>query len=130
MILADSSVWIDLFRDVDTREVEHLYGLFGREDVGLGDLILTEVLQGVDEDKEFDRVKRILSQFQCIDIAGGVVALRAAQNCRNLRGRGVTVRKTIDTLIATRCIQDGHSLLFSDRDFVPFVKFLGLKPEI
>ena len=130
MILADSSVWIDLFRDADTREVEHLCGLFGREDLGIGDLILTEVLQGIDDDKEFDRVKRILSQFHCVEIVGGAVALQAAQNYRNLRGKGVTVRKTIDTLIATRCIHDGHSLLFSDRDFAPFVKFLGLKPEI
>ena len=130
MILADSSVWIDLFRDADTREVEYLYGLFGREDLGIGDLILTEVLQGIDDDKEFDRVKRILSQFHCVEIVGGAVALQAAQNYRNLRGKGVTVRKTIDTLIATRCIHDGHSLLFSDRDFAPFVKFLGLKPEI
>ena len=127
MILADSSVWIDLFRDADTREVEYLYGLFGREDLGLGDLVMAEVLQGIDSDKEFDRVRRILSQFQCIEICGSAVALQAAQNYRSLRSRGITVRKTIDTLIATRCIRDDHSLLFSDRDFTPFVRFLGLK---
>ena len=130
MILAASSVWIDLFRDADTREVEHLYGLFGREDLALGDLILIEVLQGIDDDKEFDRVNRILCQFHCVEIVGGAVALQAAQNYRSLRSRGVTVRKTIDTLIATRCIHDGYSLLFTDRDFAPFVKFLGLKPAL
>ena len=100
--------------------------LFDRERIAVGDLMLVEVLQGIPADRDFDNALRIFSQFPVLTISGEAVALEAASNCRKLRSRGITVRKTIDTLIATRCIMDGHALLFSDRDFAPFVEHLGL----
>ena len=88
--------------------------------------MLAEVLQGFDGEKEFERALELLETLDRIDIAGHDVAVQAARNFRSLRAKGVTVRKTIDTLIATRCIEDGLPLLFSDRDFDPFVEYLGL----
>ena len=127
MILVDSSVWIDWFRNAATAEVDRLDVLVGRKQLAIGDLILTEVLQGTDSAREFERVRRILFEFPLVGIAGRDIAVEAAQNFRRLRAVGVTVRKTIDTLIATRCMRDGHQLLFRDRDFVAFVDHLGLE---
>jgi predicted nucleic acid-binding protein len=126
MILVDSSVWIDYFRDTDTREVARLDGLLGKEVLAIGDLILTEVLQGFPSDHEFEQAQLMFSAFNIVVVGGEAVALQAARNFRRLRALGITVRKTIDTLIATRCIMDGHRLLYSDRDFDPFVEHLGL----
>lgn len=126
MILVDSSVWIDYFRNKDTREVEQLDRLFDDEQLGIGDLILTEVLQGFDSDRDFNRASQLFSNLEVIELGGEAVAVQAARNFRTLRGLGITIRKTIDTLIATCCILDGHALLFSDRDFEPFVEHLGL----
>jgi predicted nucleic acid-binding protein len=127
MIIADSSVWIDYFANKATPQVELLDNLLGNEELLVGDLILAEVLQGTDRDIDFARVHRIMLSFEQIQIGGRDVAVQAAQNYRWLRNRGITVRKTIDTLIATRCIMDGHELLHSDRDFDPFVEHLGLR---
>lgn len=126
MILVDSSVWIDYFRGVPTPETDRLDALLGTEPLAVGDLILAEVLQGFTSDRDFDQALRLLSSLTVIDIAGHDIAIQAARNFRVLRGHGVTVRKTIDTLIATRCIEDGHALLYSDRDFDPFVEHLRL----
>ncbi len=126
MILVDSSVWIDYLRDRPTPEADRLDLLLGRVDLAIGDLIVAEVLQGCDTDAEFLQVSRLLGTLTAIDIGGSAVAIEAARNFRRLRTRGVTVRKTIDTLIATRCIVDDHALLHSDRDFDPFVAHLGL----
>ena len=126
MILVDSSVWIDFFRGVVTAECERLDALLGREPLAVGDLMLTEVLQGFDAERNFAAALRSMNTLEIIDIAGRDVAVEAARNFRRLRGLGITVHKTIDSLIATRCIMDGHSLLYSDRDFDPFVKHLGL----
>ena len=126
MILVDSSVWIDYFRNSDTPEVARLDSLLGNEPLAIGDLILTEVLQGFASERVFRRAQALLSSLELVVIGGEKVAIQAAQNFRTLRSLGVTVRKTIDTLIATRCIMDGHPLLFSDRDFDPFVEHLGL----
>ncbi len=126
MILVDSSVWIDYFRGRPTHQTDRLDALLGREPLAIGDIILTEVLQGFGRQREFDAALTLLDTFEVIEIAGRDIAVQAARNFRTLRERGVTVRKTIDTLIATRCIESGHALLFSDRDFEPFVEHLGL----
>lgn len=127
MILVDSSVWIDYFRGVVTPQSDRLDGLLGREGLATGDVVLTEVLQGFSSDRDFSQALRLLSSLTLVQIGGEDIAVQAARNFRTLRARGVTVRKTIDTLIATRCIQDSHALLYSDRDFDPFVEHLGLQ---
>ena len=126
MILVDTSVWIDFFRNTATPEVDRLDRLLGSEPIAIGDIILAEVLQGFDTDRAFDDAHRLLGRLDLIEIVGRDAAVQAARNFRHLRSRGVTVRKTIDTLIATRCILDGLPLLYSDRDFDPFVTYLGL----
>ena len=127
MILVDSSVWIDFFRDSPTPQVERLDALLGTTRLAVGDLIVAEVLQGVRDEREFNQVRKTLDTFTQVDLAGKEIAVQAARNFRTLRGLGVTVRKTIDTIIATRCIESGFSLLHSDRDFDAFATHLGLK---
>jgi predicted nucleic acid-binding protein len=127
MVLVDSSVWIDYFRGIDTAQTDKLYSWIDIKRIGVGDLVLVEVLQGFDTDKEFGVARLSLEQLFRVEIAGWDVALQAATYYRTLRGLGITVRKTIDSLIATRCIMDGHQLLFSDRDFIPFVTHFGLR---
>lgn len=130
MILVDSSVWIDYFRGVATPEAERLDSLLGSEPIITGDLILTEVLQGFGSDREFNLAKRLLTSLEIVELGGQEIAIQAAKNFRSLRALGITVRKTIDTLIATRCIESGYALLFSDRDFEPFVQHLGLRSAL
>jgi hypothetical protein len=130
VILVDSSVWIDYFKGVATLQTDRLDDLLGVQPLAIGDLILAEVLQGFDRDRDFDRALRLLRTLAVIDVAGQEIAIQAARNFRSLRSRGVTVHKTIDTLIATRCIVDGHALLYNDRDFDPFVEHLGLVPDV
>jgi predicted nucleic acid-binding protein len=127
MILVDSSVWIDYFRGKDTRQTDKLDLLLGSQLLATGDLILTEVLQGFPDDRSFNDAKRMLTSLTIVELGGTQAAIQAAQNFRKLRGLGVTVRKTIDTVIATRCMLDGYELLHDDRDFDPFVKHLGLR---
>jgi predicted nucleic acid-binding protein len=126
LILVDSSVWIDYFRGAATPEADRLDALLGTEPVAIGDLILTEVLQGFASERQFAQALAMLRSLEPITIGGQDIAEQAARNFRTLRAKGVTVRKTIDTLIATRCIEDGLPLLYSDRDFDPFVEHLGL----
>lgn len=127
MILVDSSVWIDYFRSADTPQVALLDSFLGRSPLAVGDLIAAEVLQGVHDEREFKWVKKTLDAFEHIDLAGYELAVKASDNYRSLRAMGITIRKTIDTLIATRCIEDGLTLLHADRDFLPFAQHLGLK---
>jgi predicted nucleic acid-binding protein len=127
MILVDSSVWVDYFRSADTPQVLLLDSLFGRTRIAVGDLIATEVLQGVRDDREYKLVRKVFDTFTRLDLCGYDLALKASENHRILRAKGFTIRKTIDTLIATRCIEDGLTLLHSDRDFVPFAQHLGLR---
>ena len=94
--------------------------------IATGDLILAEVLQGFQSDKDFNQAKKLMTSLVVVDLVGHDNAVQAAKNFRKLRAQGVTVRKTIDTLIATYCIEHGMSLLYSDRDFDPFVQHLGL----
>lgn len=130
MILVDSSVWIDYFRGVITPQTERLDQLLAIEPLAVGDLILTEVLQGFGNDRDFARAQQLLTVLTVVTIGGPEVAIQAARNFRTLRTLGVTVRKTIDTLIATRCIASNFALLYSDRDFQPFVEHLGLRPAM
>lgn len=130
MILVDSSVWIDYFRGTPNPETEKLDALLGSEPVATGDLILTEVLQGFGSDRDFNQAQKLLTSLEVIELAGLELAVQATKNFRVLRERGVTVRKTIDTVIATRCIASGFSLLYSDRDFDPFVQHLGLRSAL
>ena len=127
MILVDSSVWIDYFRSADTPQVALLDSFFGRSPLAVGDLIAAEVLQGVRDEREFKWVKKTLEAFEHIDLVGYDLAIKASENYRSLRAMGITIRKTIDTLIATRCIEDGLTLLHADRDFLPFSEHLGLR---
>ncbi|HME06433.1 MAG TPA: PIN domain nuclease [Bryobacteraceae bacterium] len=123
----DSSVWIDYFRGAITAQTERLDALLGQEPLAIGDLILMEVLQGFTNESDFNEARKLLSSFTLIELGGKEIAIQAARNFRTLRTRGVTVRKSIDTVIATRCIESGYSLLHSDRDFEPFSKYLGLR---
>jgi len=127
VILVDSSVWIDYFRSADTPQVALLDSCLGRTRIAVGDLIAAEVLQGIRDNRQFRSVKRVFDTFTRLDLCGYDLALKAAENYRVLRVKGITVRKTIDSLIATRCIEDGLTLLHSDRDFAPFAKHLGLR---
>ena len=130
MILVDSSVWIDYFRGTATPQAEKLESLLGTEPIATGDLILTEVLQGFVSDRDFNQARKLLTSLVVVDLAGQDIAIQAAKNFRALRALGVSVRKTIDTVIATRCIESGLPLLYSDRDFDPFVEHLGLRSAL
>jgi len=127
VILVDSSVWIDYFKGVDNRQTDKLDDLLGREPLAIGDLILTEVLQGFPDERLFNEARRMLTALTVVELAGQEIAIKAARNFRALRNAGVTVRKTIDTIIATRCIESRYDLLHNDRDFDAFVKHLGLR---
>jgi len=127
VILVDSSVWIDYFRSADTPQVVLLDSLLGRSPLAVGDLSAAEVLQGIDDEQQFKRVRKVLDAFEHIELAGYDLAVKASGNYRVLRSMGITIRKTVDTLIATRCIEDGLTLLHADRDFLPFGQYLGLK---
>ena len=127
MILIDSSVWVDYFNGQDTPQTAKLDALLGVEPLAIGDLILTEVLQGFRLDKDFARAKDLLLSLTVFEMLGVDNAIRSAEYYRALRKRGITIRKTADVIIATFCIEEGHSLLFSDKDFRPFVEHFGLK---
>jgi predicted nucleic acid-binding protein len=120
VILADSSVWIDYFRGNTTPQREQLEALSGSEPLAVSNLILAEVLQGFTSEKDFNQAKKVLTSLMVVELGGQDIAIKTAVNFRKLRSIGVTVRKTIDGIIATRCIESGYTLLHSDRDFHPF----------
>ena len=126
MILVDSSVWIDFFNGVETPQVTLLDNKLGDTPILVGDLILTEVLQGFKSNKDFEMAKQALERFQLREMVGKDIALRSAENYRRLRKSGITVRKTIDVVIATFCIENNVALLHSDRNFDPMEDILGL----
>lgn len=127
MILVDSSVWIDYINKQVTQQTHILDGLLGSEEIIIGDLILTEVLQGIKEDASVARIKKLFSYIECKQLGGYEIALQSANNYRKLRKKGVTVRKTIDCIIATFCIENKITLLHNDRDFNAFSDYLSLK---
>lgn len=127
MILVDSSVWIDYFRGHATPHTDTLDRLLGNQPLAVGDLILTEVLQGFTSERDFAQARRVLTALTVVELGGQDIAIQAAKNFRALRALGVTTRKTIDTVIATRCIESDYVLLHCDRDFEPFAAHLGLR---
>ena len=127
MIVVDTSVWIDYFNGHDTHQTATLDNLLGSEPLAIGDLILVETLQGFRTDLDFRVAKRLLGSLTVFPMLGAANAFRCAYNYRVLRKKGLTIRKSIDIIIATFCILENHALLFSDKDFRPFVKHLGLR---
>ena len=127
MVIVDSSVWIDYFRGLENSHTLWLDSQFERRRLGLTDLNLCEVLQGVRDEREFAAARAELLQFEVFATGGLVVALHAAENFRRLRSRGLSIRNLVDCWIATFCIREGHELLHRDRDFDPFERELGLR---
>jgi predicted nucleic acid-binding protein len=127
MIVVDSSVWIDYFTGNDTPETDHLDSLLGQELIAIGDLVLAEVLQGFRADKDFRKARDLLLSLHVVNMLDTTIALKSAANFRALRKKGLTVRKTVDSIIATYCIENRLPLLHCDKDFQPFHRHLGLK---
>jgi predicted nucleic acid-binding protein len=127
MIVVDTSVWIDRLNDDPTNQVRRLRELVGNEPLLVGDLILCEVLQGLRSDPEAKLVEQALRRFDVVAMLDPDLAVQAAANYRLLRSKGVTVRKTIDLIIGTFCIEHGHALLHDDRDFDAMQRHLGLR---
>jgi predicted nucleic acid-binding protein len=127
VIVVDSSVWIDFFNGVSTPEVERLDGWLGLTPLAIGDLILVEVMQGFRNERDVATARQLFRSLALLPMLGASNPWKAAENDRQLRSRGITVRKTIDGIIATACIEANLPLLFSDRDFMPYVEHLGLE---
>ncbi|MCG7941298.1 MAG: PIN domain nuclease [Candidatus Thiodiazotropha lotti] len=126
MIVVDSSVWIDYFSGLENAQTDKLDEILGVKPVAIGDLILTEVSQGFRHDKDYNAARKLFGDVTVLDMLGKAMAIRSAENFRALRKKGLTVRKTADVIIATFCIDQKLPLLFSDKDFKPFVEHLGL----
>ncbi len=127
MVLVDTSVWIDFFRGAQSEEVEKLEKLFESERIIIGDLIIVELLQGFRFKREQNAIKEVIELLEYRDMVGRILSEKAAENFRELRKKGVTIRKIIDVLIGTFCIENGISLLHRDRDFDPLEKYLKLR---
>jgi predicted nucleic acid-binding protein len=126
VVIVDSTVWIDYYRGESNLQTVWLDEELRRNRLGLTDLILREVLQGTQTEREFSTTLRELSEYVIFNSGGEDLAVASAQNYRYLRSRGLTIRTSVDCLIATFCINNGHSLLHRDRDFEPFETYLGL----
>ena len=126
MIVVDSSVWIDFLNGRNAPHVRQLHTVLVTDEIIVGDLMLCEVLQGLDGERAAQDVGALLRRFEIVPMAGETIAVAAARNFRSLRRRGVTVRKTIDLLIGTWCIENQRPLLHNDSDFRPMARHLGL----
>ncbi len=127
MIVADTSAWIDYVRGIEASHTNILDYELQHNRIITGDLIITEFLQGFREEKEYQAAKRIMESLEYHDFVGKEIAIQAAQNLRKLRKKGITVRKTIDVIIATFCIENGYALIHNDHDFDPMEEILGMK---
>jgi predicted nucleic acid-binding protein len=127
VIVVDSGVWIDYFNGIDSVHTDRLDGLLGVEPVAVGDLILTEVLQGFRSDIHYKKAKELMTSLTLLEMLGQKMAIQSADNYRFLRAKGITIRKTADIIIATCCIEHRLPLLFVDSDFAHCVRHLGLK---
>jgi predicted nucleic acid-binding protein len=127
MLVVDTSVWVDYFNGVENPQTDFLHSVLDATPILIGDLILTEVLQGFRHDPDFEKVRRTLARFTQANMVDTALAVQSARNYRFLRQKGVTVRKTIDSLIATYCIENEHELLHNDNDFDGYEKYLGLR---
>jgi predicted nucleic acid-binding protein len=126
VIVVDSSVWIDFLHGRHASHVRQLRALLGTDEIIIGDLMLCEVLQGLESEQAAREVEALLRRFEIVPMAGDAIAVTAAGNFRSLRRRGITVRKTIDLLIGTWCIENRRPLLHNDSDFRPMARHLGL----
>jgi predicted nucleic acid-binding protein len=126
VIVVDSSVWIDFLNGRNEPHVRRLRASLGADEVVVGDLMLCEVLQGLDDERAAREVEALLRRFEIVPMAGDAIAVAAARNFRFLRGQGITIRKTIDLLIGTWCIENRRPLLHNDSDFRPMARYLGL----
>ena len=127
MILVDTTVWIDYFNGVQSWQVDALDSFLSDELVLIGDIILAELLQGFDKDSDFKQAKEALEPFECIDLGGKKLAIKTASNFRFLRTKGITIRKTVDMLVGTWCIESEVELLHNDKDFDRIALYLPLK---
>ena len=127
MIVVDTSVWIDYVNGVVTPQTNILDIELESSRLATGDLIIVEFLQGFRDDRQSLKAKDLIGSLEYYDFVGREMAINAAQNFRRLRKKGITIRKTIDVLIATFCIEYGFELLHNDRDFDPMEEILGLR---
>ena len=127
MILVDSSVWIDYFNGRETKETNFLHDTFSTDTICVGDIIIAELLQGFRSDKNHRLARELLLELPCYRMLNPELALKSSDNYRKLRKKGITVRQSVDVWIATFCIESKLPLLFSDKDFLPFVETLQLK---
>ena len=131
MTVVDSSVWISYFSSsVETDKTKALDRLLSRDRIVVGDLILTEVLQGFRAERDYRTAKSLLLSLEYRDMTSRELAIRSADNYRWLKKRGVTVRRTIDVLIATFCLAEDLPLLHDDQDFLPFEEYLGFRSVV
>ena len=127
MLVVDTTVWIDYFNGVENPETNFLNTVVETTPILMGDLILAEVLQGFRYDPDFEKVRRALGRYLQVNMVNQELAVQSTRNFRFLRQKGITIRKTIDSLIATYCIENDHELLHNDSDFDGYEKYLGLK---
>jgi predicted nucleic acid-binding protein len=127
MLVVDSTVWVDYFNGIENTLTEYLHQIVDQTPILIGDLILAEVLQGFRDDTDFEKARRAFDKYIQVEMVNHDLALQSARNYRLLRRHGVTVRKTIDSFIATYCIENEHDLLHNDRDFDGYERLLGLK---
>jgi predicted nucleic acid-binding protein len=127
MIVVDTSAWIDYVNGVASPQTDLLDAELGNDRIITGDLIIAEFLQGFKKDTQYFKAKELMDSLQYYDFVGKEIALKAAENFRKLRKKGITVGKTIDVIIATFCIQYGYELLHNDKDFDAMEDVLGLR---
>ncbi|TVL95311.1 MAG: VapC toxin family PIN domain ribonuclease [Candidatus Brocadia sp. WS118] len=127
MIMVDTSVWVDYFNGTQTPQTDILHAILGQQIIVIGDLIYTEVLQGFNSDKDFNTARQLLDTLVFREMVGREIALKSAGNYRFLRRQGITVRKTIDVIIGTYCIESNMALLHADKDFDVLETHLGLQ---
>ena len=126
MLIVDSTVWVDYFNGIGNPQTDYLHQIVDKTPILIGDLILAEVLQGFRDDADFEQARRTFGKYMQVEMDNPELALQSARNYRLLRRKGITVRKTIDSLIATYCIENEHSLLHNDNDFDGYETHLGL----
>jgi predicted nucleic acid-binding protein len=127
MIVVDTSAWIDYFRGIVAPHTDTLDSQLQTNRIIIGDLIIIELLQGFKTKKEYDQARKLIEKLEYRDLVGRTIALKSAENFRILRSKGITVRKTIDVIISTFCIENGFQIIHNDSDFDPMEKYLGLK---
>jgi hypothetical protein len=127
MLVVDSTVWIDYFNGVENPQTDYLHAIVDKTPILIGDLILAEVLQGFRDDADFEKARRALGRYTQAGMVNPDLALQSARYYRMLRRSSVTVRKTMDSLIATFCIENEHDLLHNDSDFDGYEKHMGLR---